>query len=54
MKESCTFLKTEEKFLHIQKESVFFWIRATAAILPAEFVNCMQNSASYNTAENLN
>jgi hypothetical protein len=29
----------------------FFWIRAPAAIFPAESANCMQNRAGCNTAE---
>jgi hypothetical protein len=40
----------------MQKENVIVWIRAPAAILPAESANCMQSRASCNTAawDNLN
>jgi hypothetical protein len=43
-------LKIEENILKMQKENVFVWIRAPAAILPAESANCMQSNASSNTA----
>jgi hypothetical protein len=33
-----------------KKESEFVWIRAPAAILPAEYTNCMKSSAGCNTA----
>jgi hypothetical protein len=45
MKQSFTFKDLSEnriKILKIQKESVFVWNRAPAAILPAESANCMQ------------
>jgi hypothetical protein len=48
MKQSSTFQDLSEnrrKILRMQKESDFVWIRAPAAILPAEAANCMQRSA---------
>jgi hypothetical protein len=53
MKQSCTFQDLSEnrrKFLKMQKESEFVWIRALFAMLPSESANCMQSSASCNTA----
>jgi hypothetical protein len=56
MKQSSTFKNLSEnrrKILKIQKENVIVWIRAPAAILPAESANCMQSRASCNTAGQL-
>jgi hypothetical protein len=53
MKQSSTFKNLSEnrrKILKIQKENVIVWIRAPAAILPAESANCTQSRASCNTA----
>jgi hypothetical protein len=36
-----TLSENRRKNLKIQKENVFVWIRAPAAILPAESANCM-------------
>jgi hypothetical protein len=47
----------KKKIKKIQKYSVFVLIRAPAAILPAEYENCMQNSAGWQLQyrwENLN
>jgi hypothetical protein len=37
--------ENRRKILKMQKEIEFVWIRAPAAILPAESANCMQRSA---------
>jgi hypothetical protein len=43
--------ENRRKILKMQKESKFIWIRASpAAMLPAEYANCMQSSAGCNTA----
>jgi hypothetical protein len=40
----------KRKILKIQKENVFVWIRAPAAVLPAESVICMESRSCSNTA----
>jgi hypothetical protein len=44
-----TLFEKRRKILKIQKENAFVWIRAPAAILPAESANGMQSRASSNT-----
>ncbi len=57
MKQSSTSTNLSENRRKIQKipyYTVFVWIRATAAIMPAESANCTQSSAGCNTAERKN
>jgi hypothetical protein len=52
MKQSFTFQDLSEnrrKMLKMLQESKFIWIRAPAAMLPAESANCTQSIAGCNT-----